>query len=332
MVDATDDPGGGLRRLLAGVGIHLPAVLEHVACQVLDANGGVATGTFQVDVAPTTRVLRSRPRPLSRRGPRRCALPSMPLTADAPGVTKRGLRGDRRTLSDDGRRRNAHHLRMARRMGRDLGAQRRLQPEKRSHRPDHYADASTGVSITVNNPLPTTSIAVPSTGGDPVRIDLPRRLSIERHQRRVPAFRRGPSAMTPRCSARPRLPTTDGCAVRTPRRSPTARTHCCIEAFNSAGNIQQFGRPHQGRQLIGLAVLRPCLGQIISRLRHGRYPYPLTHRGYLLWPVSGVVAGIRWRPIDLAVSRQLVSKLAVWVYTGAPAIISVACVHACADP
>ena len=83
------------------------------------------------------------------------------------------------------------------------------------------------------------------------------------------------TASTPRCSARPRRPTTDGCAAGTPRRSPTVPTYCRLRrstrlAARSVMGGRQYHRQQLRRHLPSL--VGPHRWQRLVRLS----PWPTT--------------------------------------------------------
>ncbi len=135
-----------------------------VTCQVLDANDDVATGSFQVNVAPTvqyfTRVL------IPSNGSVLAARPYLDAAAgDASGVTKVLLELSGGTLSDQVIATATPTL---------IGWL--AQWDSASVPNGTYAlqsvatdaggdtDASTPISVTVNNPTPTTTVVLPASG------------------------------------------------------------------------------------------------------------------------------------------------------------------------
>ena len=162
VVDATDDPGGGLRQLHAGVGIHLPAVLEH-----RDLPGPRRQRRRRHRDVPGERgaddaVLHSRPRPLG--GAVLAGAPYLDaLTADAPGVTSVVFEVTGGTLSDDVVATATPTIYgWLAKWDTTSVPNGTYSLQSVATDADHNTDTSTAVSITVNNPLPTTSIAVPS--------------------------------------------------------------------------------------------------------------------------------------------------------------------------
>ena len=125
------------------------------------------------------------------------------------------------------------------------------------------------------------------------------------------------TAMTPRWSARPRRPTTDGCAAGTPRRSRTAPYVLASEAFGAGGSAFSSGvsitvsnppttsvlLPSNGATLVGSTTLDASASNATSvefRLFGGIYGYAapvlctatLTYYGWLCsWNTTTVPSG-----------------------------------------
>ena len=155
-------PGVGSGSCTPASGSTFPLFSSTVTCQVLDANGDVATGTFQVNVAPTTqyftRVL------VPSGGAVLAGAPYLDaLTADAPGVTSVVFEVTGGTLSDDVVATATPTIYgWLAKWDTTSVPNGTYSLQSVATDADHNTDTSTAVSITVNNPLPTTSIAVPS--------------------------------------------------------------------------------------------------------------------------------------------------------------------------
>jgi Bacterial Ig domain/Pentapeptide repeats (8 copies) len=145
-------------------GSSFPLFSSTVTCQVLDANNDVATGTFSVNVAPTTQFFT------------RLLIPSNGASlsgtsildaeaADAPGVTSVVFELSGGSLNDQvvatGTSTIYGWLAQWNSTTVPNGTYSLVSVATDK---DKDTDTSTPVSITVNNPLPTTSILIPSTG------------------------------------------------------------------------------------------------------------------------------------------------------------------------
>jgi uncharacterized protein YjbI with pentapeptide repeats len=184
-------PGATPGACMPPSGSSFPLFSTTVTCQVLDTNGGVATGTFQVTVQPTTqyftRVL------VPSNGAVLAGAPFLDAGAgDALGVTKVVFELSGGTLSDKVIATATPTL-----FG-WLAKWNTTTVPNGSYSLESVAtdaaantDTSTPITITVNNPAPTTTVLIPVEWSDLVGNSRnPGRLRLERHQRRVRALRR----------------------------------------------------------------------------------------------------------------------------------------------
>jgi uncharacterized protein YjbI with pentapeptide repeats len=145
-------------------GSGFPLFSSTVTCQVLDANNDVATGTFSVNVAPTTQYFT------------RVLIPSNGASlsgsttldaeaADDPGVTSVDFELSGGSLTDQVVATGASTI-----YGWLAQWNSTTVPNgtytlvSAAIDKDNDTDTSTPVSITVNNPLPTTNVLIPSQG------------------------------------------------------------------------------------------------------------------------------------------------------------------------
>jgi hypothetical protein len=157
-------PGATPGACMPPSGSSFPLFSTTVTCQVLDTNGGVATGTFQVTVQPTTqyftRVL------VPSNGAVLAGAPFLDAGAgDALGVTKVVFELSGGTLSDKVIATATPTL-----FG-WLAKWNTTTVPNGSYSLESVAtdaaantDTSTPITITVNNPAPTTTVLVPSNG------------------------------------------------------------------------------------------------------------------------------------------------------------------------
>ena len=159
-----DFPGATPGSCAPASGSTFPLFSSTVTCQVLDAYGDVATGTFQVNVAPTTQFFT------------RVVLPADgatlagahyldALASDAPGVTKVVFELSGGTLSDQIiATATPTIVGWVAQWNSTTVPNGTYSLQSVATDADNDTDTSTPVSVTVNNPPPTTTVLVPSKG------------------------------------------------------------------------------------------------------------------------------------------------------------------------
>ena len=164
MVVAPGDPRGDARQLHAPSGSTFPLFSSTVTCQVLDANNDVATGTFQVNVAPTTQYFTRVLVPFD--GAVLAGAPYLDAAAgDGPGVTKVVFEVSGGALSN-------HVIATATptlfgwlaRWNTTTVPNGTYSLQSVATDAANNTDTSTAITVTVNNQPPVTAVLIPSNG------------------------------------------------------------------------------------------------------------------------------------------------------------------------
>ena len=178
-------------------GSTFPLFSSTVTCQVLDAYGDVATGTFQLNVAPTTqfftRVVWPAYGATFARAPSRC------VGGRCPRSHQRRLRAERgplESLESGDRHGHPHQLRLAGQVEHHPRAQRHYSLQSVATNTGNNTDTSTAITVTVSNHPPVTAVLIPSSGARLGSHRTPRRGRLKRLRHRLVSFEVTGGALT----------------------------------------------------------------------------------------------------------------------------------------